>query len=96
MLSLSLGLVTIVCVCEPRHVCTAAICTGAAMLLTSKMRTPRKRVSAVAAGVEVQSIFPRVSSTDMKSRLPHTDMSPWPPGQTTDVLSVGEAGFVRS
>jgi hypothetical protein len=36
----------------------------------SKMRTPRKRVAAVAAGVSVQSIFPRFSSTDMKRRFP--------------------------
>ena len=96
MLAVSSGSVTTVCVCEPRHVCTVAICTGAAMLLMSKMRTPRNRVVALAAGVNVQSIFPRVSSTDMKSRSPQTDMSPWPPGQTTDVFSVGEAGFVKS
>ncbi len=56
--------------CEPRHVCTPPTCTGAAMLLMSKMRTPWNRVAAVAAGVSVQSILARVSSTDMKSRLP--------------------------
>ena len=59
----------------------------------SKMRTPRKRVSGVAAGVSVQSILPRVSSTDMNSRLRYTDTSPCPPGQTTDVRSVGAPGF---
>ena len=43
MLPLSFGSVTSVCVCEPRHVCTAAICFGLLMSLMSKMRTPRKR-----------------------------------------------------
>ena len=59
----------------------------------SKMRTPRKRVVASAAGVAVQSILARVSSTDMNSRLPYTDRSPCPPGHTTDVRRVGAAGF---
>ena len=35
----------------------------------SKIRTPRKRVVASAGGVDEQSIFPRVSSTDMNSRF---------------------------
>ena len=39
------------------------------MFEMSKMRTPRKRVVASAAGVSVQSFFARVSSTDMKSRF---------------------------
>ena len=56
-------------VCEPRQVCTPPTCTGLLMLLMSKMRTPRKRVSGVAAGVEVQSFFARFSSTDMNRRL---------------------------
>ena len=56
--------------CEPRHVCTWATCTGASMFEMSKMRTPRIRVSASAAGVSEQSFFPRFSSTDMNSRLP--------------------------
>ena len=56
--------------CEPRQVCTWPTCTGAEMLLMSKIRTPRKRVSASAAGVSVQSFFARVSSTDMNSRFP--------------------------
>ena len=66
------------------------------MLLMSKMRTPRKRVVASAAGVSVQSFFARVSSTDMNSRFLYTDRSPWPPGQTTEVVSVGAAGFEMS
>ena len=34
-----------------------------------------------------QSTRPRVCSTDMNSRLPWTDMSPWPPGHTTEAMS---------
>jgi hypothetical protein len=36
----------------------------------SKIRTPRNRVCAVGAGVSVQSILARFSSTDMNSRFP--------------------------
>jgi hypothetical protein len=36
-----------------------------------------------------QSTRPRVCSTDMISRLPWIDMSPWPPGQTTDEIRRG-------
>ena len=68
-------------------------CTGASRLLMSKIRTPWKRVRASTAGVSVQSILPRVSSTDMNSRLRYTDTSPCPPGQTTDVRSFGAPGF---
>ena len=98
MLSLSLGSVTSVWVCEPRQVWTAATCFGLLMSLMSKMRTPRNR-----SGLDVsvtpwvpQSTRPRVCSTDMKSRLPWTDMSPWPPGQTTDASSRGFFGVSMS
>ena len=49
MLALSLGAVTSVCVCEPRHVCTAASCFGFVKSVMSKMRTPRKRSGLTAA-----------------------------------------------
>ena len=39
---------------------------------------------------------PRVSSTDMKSRLPYTDTSPWPPGQTIDAISFGDGESLMS
>jgi len=39
----SRGAVTSVCVCEPRHVCTAATCFGLLMSLISKILTPRNR-----------------------------------------------------
>src|SRR6478735_9112313 len=39
---------------------------------------------------------PRVSSTDMKSRLPYTDTSPWPPGQTIDAMSFGDGESLMS
>ncbi len=55
------------------------------------MRTPRKR--SVLTGRSTppgpQSTRPRVCSTDMKRRLPHTDTSPWPPGHTTDASNCG-------
>ena len=51
MFAVSFGSVTSVCVCEPRHVCTAAICFGLLMSLMSKMRTPRNR-SALAVSVD--------------------------------------------
>src|SRR5271170_7369533 len=42
-LSLSFGSTTSVCVCEPRQVCTAAICFGFLISEMSKILTPRKR-----------------------------------------------------
>ena len=87
---------TSVCVCEPRQVWTCWTWTGASMLEMSKMRMPRKRVSAVAGGSSVQSFFARVSSTDMKSRFPYTDRSPWPPGHTTAAFMTGAEGFEMS
>ena len=90
MLALSFGFVTSVCVCDPRQVCTAATCFGLLMSVMSKMRTPRKRSALTVASTPLvpQSTRPRVCSTDMNSRLPWTDTSPWPPGQTTDASSL--------
>src|SRR5690349_736834 len=64
----------------------------------SKMRTPRKRsaLTLSAISVEPQSTRPRFSSTDMKSRLPSTDGSPCPPGQTMVVRSFGAVGLEMS
>src|SRR6478735_7152985 len=42
-LSLSFGSTTRVCVCDPRHVCTAATCFGFLISEMSKILTPRKR-----------------------------------------------------
>ena len=58
------------------------------------MRTPRNRSPLTGACTPCvpQSSRPRVCSTDMNSRLPWTDMSPWPPGQTIDALSFGLLG----
>ena len=39
-----------------------------------------------------QSSRPRVCSTDITSRLPCTETSPWPPGQTIDASSLGFLG----
>ncbi len=91
---MSFGFVTSVCVCEPRHVCTAATCFGFFTSVMSKMRTPRKR-SALTAGSTPcvpQSSRPRVCSTDMTSRLPCTETSPCPPGQTIEASSFGFLG----
>src|SRR4029077_20462693 len=98
MLALSLGAVTSVCVCEPRHVWTAASCFGFVKSVMSKMRTPRKRSGLTASVTPCvpQSMRPRVSSTDMKSRLPYTDTSPWPPGQTIDAMSFGDGESLMS
>ena len=91
MLSLSCGSITSVCVCDPRQVCTAAICFGLRTSLMSKMRTPRNRsaLTAVCTPSVPQSRRPRVCSTDMNSRLPWIDTSPWPPGHTIDASSLG-------
>jgi hypothetical protein len=64
----------------------------------SKIRTPRKRSGLAAASTPdvPQSTRPRVSSTDMKSRLPRTLTSPWPPGQASVARSVGLAGVDTS
>jgi hypothetical protein len=98
MLFLSVGDVTSVCVCDPRQVCTAAICFGFFRSVMSKMRTPRKR--SVLAGATTpwvpQSSRPRVCSTDMNSRLPWTETSPWPPGHTIDASSRGLRAFSMS
>ena len=94
MLPSSSGSVTTVWVCDPRQVCTAATCRGMRMSEMSKMRTPRNRCSLTGSATPCrpQSRRPRVCSTDMMSRLPTTEMSPWPPGQTTELTRVGEAG----
>ena len=72
MFALSFGSTTSVCVCEPRQVCTAAICFGFEMSLMSKMRTPRKRSALTVVGHALRAAVerPRVCSTDMNSRLP--------------------------
>ena len=46
---MSLGFETSVCVCDPRHVCTAATCLGFFTSVMSKMRMPRNR-SVLTAG----------------------------------------------
>jgi hypothetical protein len=60
------------------------------MSLMSKIRTPWNRVPTV--GSVPQSTRARDSSTDMNSRFPWTDRSPWPPGHTTLVTLTGAAG----
>ena len=69
----------------------AAICFGLLRSLMSKMRTPRNRSALTGDSTPPvpQSMRPRVCSTDMNSRLPWTDTSPWPPGHTTDASSRG-------
>ncbi|PYR73992.1 MAG: hypothetical protein DMF86_19290 [Acidobacteria bacterium] len=91
---MSFGSITSVCVCEPRHVCTAAICRGFVTSLMSKMRMPRKRSALTGVGTPSvpQSRRPRTCSTDMKSRWPWTEMSPWPPGHTIDASNLGRFG----
>ena len=75
-----------------------ATCVGRSMLPMSKMRTPRNRSGLAAADTPPgpQSTRPRVSSTDMKSRLPRTLTSPWPPGHTSVERSTGLAGSATS
>ena len=69
-----------------RQVCTAATCFGLRTSVMSKMRMPRKRSALTGSWTPCvpQSSRPRVCSTDMISRLPWTDTSPWPPGHTTE------------
>jgi hypothetical protein len=85
-------------VCDPRQVWTAAICFGFVTSVMSKMRTPRKRSALTVASTPCvpQSTRPRVCSTDMNSRLPCTDTSPWPPGQITDASTRGFLGSSTS
>jgi hypothetical protein len=98
MFAPSSGAVTSVCVCEPRHVCTAATCFGCATSLISKMRTPRKRSLLTLSVMPCvpQSTRPRVSSTDMNSSLPRTETSPCPPGHATDPRRRGLRPFSMS
>jgi hypothetical protein len=56
----------------------------------SKMRTPR---NTGAAGSVEQLVLALASSTDMNSRFPYTDRSPWKPGQMTVATRVGFAGL---
>jgi hypothetical protein len=58
---------------------------GCRRSLMSKIRTPRNRSALTVPrhALHPQSSRPRVSSTDMTSRSPWTETSPWPPGQTT-------------
>ena len=62
----------------------------------SKMRTPRKRslLTVSVTPCRPQSSRPRVCSTDMNSRLPYTETSPWPPGQTIEASSCGLRGVL--
>jgi hypothetical protein len=78
-------------VCEPRQVCTCPTWSGRVGLLMSKMRIPRNRSALTSSATpwRPQSTRPRVCSTDMISRLPTIDTSPWPPGQTTELISCG-------
>ena len=62
------------------------------------MRMPRNRsvLTGVGTPCTPQSRRPRVCSTDMNSRLPCTETSPWPPGQIIEVNRLVLAGFEMS
>ena len=79
------------CVCEPRQVWTAPTCFDRVRSLMSRMRNPRKRsgLTSSCTPSSPQSLRPRVSSTDMTRRSPTIEMSPWPPGHTTELTSSG-------
>ena len=53
--ALSSGSVTSVCVCDPRHVCTAATCLGFLTSVMSKMRTPRNRSALTVSWLPLRS-----------------------------------------
>ena len=80
-------------VCEPRQVWTCPTCAGRTGSLMSKMRRPRKRSGLTSSLMpsRPQSTRAVVCSTDMISRSPTMETSPWPPGQTTELISCGSA-----
>src|SRR5690349_6429610 len=98
MLSLSCGSLTMVCVCEPRHVCTFLTTFGCAGSEMSTMRTPRKRSMLTVSVMLVvpQSLRDPFDSPEMNIRLPYTDGSPWLAGQRNPETSFGAFGFAMS
>src|SRR6266850_4568073 len=90
-LSVSVGDVTTVCVCEPRHVCTLARTLGFDKSVPSKTRMPRNRWWSTVSDTPCvpQSVRPFNASPETNSRLRYTDTSLCDPGQTNALYSLG-------
>src|SRR6266576_7034331 len=97
-LSVSVGDVTTVWVCEPRHVWTSTRCFGLARSVPSKMRMPRNRswLTVSVTPCEPQSVRPFNASPDTKSRLRYTETSLCDAGHTKALKSFGSLGLLIS
>src|SRR6187455_2502085 len=93
---LSVGLGTIVCVCEPLHVCTFFTSLGAFGLETSKMRTPAMWSFGSCTPPAPQSLRLPAPSAEMNSRLPTIDGSPCDVMHCTTEATTGFAGLLMS
>src|SRR5260370_11464985 len=96
--AVSVGWVTTVWVCDPRHVCTLVRYFGCAMSVMSKMRIPRNRSLLTVSGTPCvpQSLRPLVDSPDTNIRLRYTETSLCAAGQTYAVYREGWLGCAMS
>src|SRR6476660_1621113 len=89
-------LVTTVCVCEPRHVCTVVTSFGRVMSEMSNTRMPRTRSLLTGSGTpsKPQSLRLLFASDDMNSRLRYTDTSFCDAGHRYVCFSTGFDGLL--
>src|SRR5687768_7429464 len=92
----SFRLGTMVCVCEPLHVCTFFTNFGAFGFDTSKMRTPAMWSFGSWTPPSAQSLRLPAPSADRKSRLPQMDGSPCDVMHFVADINTGLAGSVMS
>src|SRR5579872_2259999 len=92
------GLVTTVCVCEPRHVCTVVTSFGRLMSEMSNTRMPRTRILLTGSATPSKPQSERLlfASDDMNSRFRYTDTSFCDAGQRYDCISTGLLGLLTS
>src|SRR3954447_17435861 len=97
-LASSPGLVTTVCVCDPRQVCTVVTSFGCLTSAMSNTRMPRTRSLLTGSGTpsNPQSARLLVASDDMNSRLRYTETSFCEAGHTYVCISTGLDGFDTS
>src|SRR6186997_2494040 len=91
-------LVTTVCVCDPRQVCTVVTSLGCLMSEMSKTRMPRTRSLLIGSGTppKPQSARLLVASDDMKTRFRYTDTSFCEAGHRYVCASTGFDGLLMS
>lgn len=82
-------------VCEPHLVATDLTYLGFALSLMSKILMPSQPLTTSPGRLSHESSA-RGSSTERNSRFPVTEMSFWPPGQSTRETTFGRVGSLTS